>query len=113
MDLNKARMIFDELDNLNLKEASLKRLKQDMIEQAVIYSRLRVDYLLTPIAQRQEIDARRIRSHDAFIGCCNSLSRNMKKGGYNADWREKLGEERKEIGDFACFIHCWLGIKAR
>jgi len=52
-------------------------------------------------------------SHDAFIDSCNILSRNMAKAGEDNSWREVLGDNRKEIGDFACYLSCILGIKAR
>lgn len=63
--------------------------------------------------RRLELEDSRIRCHDAFIDSCNILSRNMEKAGENYSWREKLGNDRKVIGDFACFIHFKLGIDAR
>jgi hypothetical protein len=37
----------------------------------------------------------------------------MKASGETNTWRELLGYDRKDIGDFACFIHCILGLSAR
>jgi hypothetical protein len=28
-------------------------------------------------------------------------------------WRKMLGDDRKAIGDFACYLHCILAIQAR
>lgn len=36
----------------------------------------------------------------------------MKKQGEDASWWEQLGQNRQRIGDFACYIHCILGLKA-
>jgi hypothetical protein len=37
----------------------------------------------------------------------------MKKVGQDIEWRRLLGNDRKEIGDFACFLVAHLGILAR
>ena len=88
-------------------------LKNSLYDYAVRYSRLRVDQLLSDNEQRKIIDEERTRTHDAFIDACNILSRNMIKNGEDASWRKDLGDDRKIIGDFACFVNYVLGIKAR
>ena len=52
-------------------------------------------------------------AHNVFIDACNIMSRNMIKNGEDASWRKELGDDRKVIGDFACYISFVLGIKAR
>jgi len=37
----------------------------------------------------------------------------MVKENKDTSWRVELGEDRKVIGDFACFLHCILGIETR
>ncbi len=75
--------------------------------------RIRVDYLNADIQQRIEMENLRESKHNVFIDACNILSRNMLKKNENADWRIFIGNDRKVLGDFACYIHCILGIKAR
>ena len=59
------------------------------------------------------MDPERTRAHNALIDCCNILSRNMRTAGEDNSWRVALGDDRKAIGDFACLLHCLLGISAR
>jgi len=60
-----------------------------------------------------ELDQARRISHNAFIDTCNILSRNMIKEGEDASWRRLLGNDRKAIGDFACYLTCILAVQAR
>ncbi|MGC8624401.1 MAG: hypothetical protein ACP5VQ_03945 [Phycisphaerae bacterium] len=60
-----------------------------------------------------QADTDRNCAHNAFIDACNILARNMAKVGEDATWRQTLGDERKTIGDLACYIHCFLGLAAR
>ena len=84
-----------------------------VIESAVRYARIRTDWYLTDDATRRDVDAMRTRAHDAFIDNCNILSRAMANNGMNNTWRQTLGDQRKDLGDFACYIHCALGLEAR
>ena len=40
------------------------------------------------------------------------LSLHMAKWGETIGWRALLGADRKNIGDFACYLHRLLGVKA-
>ena len=108
MDLSEARSIFQEI-----QATKFKGLADDLVKAAVRYARIRTDYQLAPADRRREMDERRSRAHNVLIDCCNILSRNMNKNGETSDWREKIGSDRKTIGDFACCLHCLLGILAR
>jgi len=37
----------------------------------------------------------------------------MIKNGEDASWRNELGDDRKTIGDFACFIAFSIGVMSR
>jgi hypothetical protein len=37
----------------------------------------------------------------------------MVKAGDDATWRKLIGDDRQEIGDWACHVHTYLGIQAR
>ena len=87
-------------------------LLDDLVKAAVRYARLRVDWALTPADQRNAIDQSRRLAHNAFIDCCDILSRNMARVGESDDWRALLGHDRKVIGDFACHLHCLIGLGA-
>ncbi|MCU7494941.1 MAG: DUF3232 domain-containing protein [Ignavibacteria bacterium] len=95
-----------------LKETQHKRLKQDLLEAAIKYANIRAQWAVIPREERAEMSRTRTIAHDAFIDSCNILSRNMQKSGENGAWRNLLGNDRIVIGDFACYIHCILGISA-
>ena len=80
---------------------------------AVRYAGIRAKWCLESADGRRGMDTERTRAHDAFIDSCNILSRNQAKNGEDNTWRAKLGDDRKVIGDFACYVHCILGIGAR
>lgn len=97
----------------NILSSTLSDLKNDLIECAICYARIRVDWQLADVENRKVMEDSRTRAHNAFIDSCNILSRNMEKATENISWRSVLGNDRKVLGDFACFIHYYLGLKAR
>ena len=88
-------------------------LREDFYQRATRYARIRVDWLRSDRETRNKMDAERTAAHNTFIDACDILSRQMNLRVLDISWRADLGENRKEIGDFACFIHCILGIEAR
>ena len=98
---------------LHLKQSSCVELVAALLAAAVTYARLRTDWALSSVELRKEMDATRTRAHNAFIDCCNIMSLSMAKAGEDIEWRRELGDDRKMIGDFACLLHCVLGIQAR
>jgi hypothetical protein len=103
-----AKQIYDKLDT-----TKLSKLKNNLFEAAFNYARIRADWYLMDEAEKRANDEARTRAHDTFIDCCNILSREMIKAGENADWRLYLGSDRKEIGNFACYLHCFVGLNER
>lgn len=108
MDLNGTKSIYDQL--LSSRHQSFVN---SLVKSAVRYARLRVDWLLSDQEGRNELEAERTASHNAFISACDILSRNMLKSGEDNTWRTQIGSNRKDIGDFACLIHAVLGINGR
>lgn len=89
-------------------------LKQDLIHCAVRYARLRTDWqLVANPDDRHAMDSARTAAHNALIDAANILSRAMVKTGEDATWRRELGDDRKEIGDWACLVHAHFGLQAR
>lgn len=86
---------------------------EEMIELAVRYARLRVDDLRSGPIANPELGATRTRAHNALIDSLNILSRQSAQSGQSIWWRERLGDDRKVIGDFACHLHAILGLRAR
>ena len=98
------------LDDIHTAELQLKR---DLILCAVRHSRLRTDWRLADLAERKAMDAARTSAHNALIDAANILSMAMISAQENPSWRRKLGDDRKDIGDWACHVHARLGILAR
>jgi hypothetical protein len=103
-----SKQIYDKLNT-----TKLNKLKNNLIEAAFNYARIRADWYFMDEAEKRANDEARTRAHDTFIDCCNILSREMIKDGENADWRLYLGNDRKEIGDFACYLQCFVGLNER
>lgn len=108
MKLYEAEQIFEAISLTKHKS-----LLNSMLKRAVRYSRLRVDWYFLSQEGQIELDKERTFAHNAFIDACNILSRNMQAAGEETLWRQQIGEDRKEIGDFACLLHAVIGIKTR
>ena len=65
------------------------------------------------LSERSENDMNRSIQHDAFITNLKVITRYLKAQGRSAEWEPLLEQDRKEIGDLACYIHCELGIQNR
>lgn len=96
-----------------IKSTQHKGLVERLFHSAIRYARIRVDWMLLPLEQRMELEEERTIAHNAFISSCDILARNMAKQGEDYSWRKLIGTDRKEIGDFACWIHLIMGLKAR
>lgn len=88
-------------------------LREEMFTLAIRYARLRVDWLQAGGTGDAEREATRTRAHNVFIDSLNIISRHAAKSGQSVEWCDKLGKDRKVIGDFACYLHAILGLRAR
>jgi hypothetical protein len=98
------------LDKIQTQEIELHH---DILLCAVRYARLRTDWRLADPDERRTMDGTRTAAHNALIDALNILSRAMIKAGEDTTWRKQLGNDRQEIGDWACHVHAHLGIQAR
>ncbi len=85
----------------------------DFLRRAAEYTNVRNKWELMSQSERMEADAGRTLTHDGFITSVNVISRIAAKEGVDHSWREELGEDRKRIGDFACFVTYITGISNR
>jgi hypothetical protein len=98
---------------VQINETSLVSLKRSLYQLAIDYATTRSRWPLMDQEQRNEIDTRRTMAHNAFIDSVNILSRNMVKQEEDNSWRAILGDDRKVIGDFACYVAFFLALEAR
>ena len=96
----------------SISETEQKKVLNELVLSAVEYARIRTDWYLSDKERRIELNERRTAAHNTLIDSCNILSQEMVKNGENISWRDTLGEERVDIGDFACYLHSILGVKA-
>ena len=108
MDFNEAQKAL-----VVINDSRLPNLWEGLFTTAIRYAHIRAEWSLMDSDQRREADASRTKAHNSFIDSCNILSRNMNKSGESVAWRASLGNDRKVIGDFACYLHCLLSIKVR
>jgi hypothetical protein len=113
MTFDAAEKIFRDIEPESESDKLLRDLFDELTRLAVRYARLRTDWQLSSVEARAELDDQRARAHDALLDSCNILSRAMLTKGNSVNWRAKLGQERGEIGDFACHFHALLGVMAR
>jgi len=99
--------------NEEIKKSSQIELREDLVRIAIRYSSVRAEFSLKSPSERREADVSRSRLHDVFIADCDILARAMNKAGEVCGWRERLGPERKRIGDFACWMVLILGLSNR
>ena len=109
MDLESTQGILETVQRSAVQET----IRREWLEAAVRYAELRVAWWMASPIERRNVDASRTAAHDAFIDACNILSRAMASAGEPNRWRAEIGLERGEIGDFACLLHCVLGLEAR
>lgn len=108
MDWERATRIACEIGKSSLGER-----RMDFFRKAADYARMRVEWQLSTPGERILLDEKRKEMHDSFIACCDELSAAMQAQGEDSSWRNELGQDRKEIGDLACYIHLILGLVAR
>lgn len=108
MDLDRATRVFEEI-----RATQHEALRQELIRAAVSYAHYWAEWSLAEPEQKGDINQARTAAHNAFIDACNILNRQMAKTGESTDWREMLGTDRREIGDFACFVSLLIGLAAR
>ena len=108
MDMTGAQKIFD-----TLQSSKHTQLFNTLMERAVIYSRIRVDWYYAALDEQLDLDYDRTVAHNEFISSCAMLSQKMKETGEDSKWRFAIRKDRKSIGDFACLLHAVIGIRAR
>lgn len=113
MDWTTALKCFEEISCEPGDDKQLKLLQRELFRAAVRYAHIRADWSFLTLDQRSDTSAERTVAHNAFIESCNALSRYMTANGMPTSWRTRLGTNREVIGDFACFIHCMIGLRSR
>jgi len=94
-----------------VQNSKLVELRKSLYKAAIHYATIRVEWEFQGIDER--VEAARTIVHNRFIDNCNILSREQFKIGEDNSWRGAIGTDRKLIGDWACYITCFIGIRNR
>ena len=112
LSYDQASEIYDEIRILtDRRNPDDMEFYTEMVKKAVRYANIRAGWMLQTREQRMENDPSRTSAHDSFINALNIFSRYQGENG--AVWRRKLGDDRKIIGDFACYIALFEAISNR
>lgn len=94
-----------------VQNSKLTELQKLLYKAAVHYATIRAEWEFQ--AFDEKLDANRTIVHNRFIDSCNILSREQAKIGEDNSWRSTIGTDRKLIGDWACYLSCFIGIRNR
>lgn len=85
----------------------------ELIEKAIKYSVVRAKWETWNRETKIKEDEGRTLKHNSVIDAFNILARLIKSEDIDISWRDRLGDDRKRIGDFACFLTYMVGINNR
>lgn len=114
MEFTEAIQIFDVIRSDGDKsDSDWAELYDEMLIHAFRYAQIRAEWMRKSQAERGAEDNARTAAHNAFIDRLNILARYALRIGRGANWIFICEKDRKEIGDFACLIHCIAGLEMR
>lgn len=85
----------------------------EFLKKACIYATTRQQWEFMPREERINKDSSRTITHNVFIDSINILARLLNSDGVETPWREQLGNQRKRLGDFACYVAYIIGLNNR
>jgi len=98
---------------LSIQASQLGEVRKSLYKSAVRYAAIRGEWQFLTQDERTESDTERTAAHNHFIDRCNILSRQQALQNEDNTWRADITAERKIIGDFACYLCCFIGIQNR
>ena len=100
------------MDGMDEKDEIETELLKSVKERAVRYAHIRAGWDLQTREQKISEDDLRTSAHDVFIVALTKLGRYQKQKGKT--WMEEFDlNDRKRVGDFACYIALFLSLNAR
>lgn len=95
------------------RDADSLSLYQDLLTTATKYADYRAHWTLWGREEKAENDSYRTSAHNSAIDSLNILARCLRAQGKAAAWRDRLGDDRRRIGDFACYLVFVESLNAR
>lgn len=94
-------------------DADALELYNDIRKTSVRYAAFRSIWLMLSRQEKMDQGSVRTSCHDAEIARTNKLARYQKASGIETSWQDSLGDDRRRIGDFACYLAFVNGLNAR
>ncbi|MGI6117932.1 MAG: hypothetical protein ACOYBC_06030 [Bilifractor sp.] len=114
MLMSEADDIFRQLcTSLQSADKILVSLYTDMITKAVDYAGIRSEWLLLSPEEKKANKEERTLLLDTFIFTINELSGEMESRSIPISWRDRLGSDRRRIGDWACYLSLFYSLNSR
>jgi len=105
LPFEEANAIYEKMiSQIDLNHEDMVTLWENVIRNLYSYYEYRKNWFLWDREKCMDKDNSRSSSHDTYINSLNALSRFIVKQGGSAEWRERLGDDRRRIGDFGCFM---------
>lgn len=95
------------------QDCMAERLFTEMQKCAISYAGIRANWFNLSYGERAAADGDRTRKHDLFIRAKDRLAEYMYENKMNIDWDDALGNHRKRIGDFACYMVFLIAVSER
>jgi hypothetical protein len=108
LELIEAREILEAIER-----SRHQALVRSFEECAVRYAERQTKWPMAEPSTRLATNGLREIDHDVFVDSCEALSREMGRSGEANDWCQRIPADRNEIRDFACLLHCILGMRAK
>ena len=113
IQLDEARDIYQSMMNL-LDENDVDHMEiyENLVKKCVRYAEFRGQWPLLSTEKKLEIDSSRTSAHNSAITAFKMLSRIQ--GEQSAEWADKIDfDDRKRVGDMACYITLFCGLDSR
>lgn len=116
LTVEKMRALQEEILGEIAGDAEAQEIYKNLVAVATKYAGIRAEWRLWDRITRIEHDDRRTSCHNSLIVKIDMLARYVKSRGKEATWRDVLGyekDDRKTIGDFACYLVFVNSLNAR
>ena len=113
----KNSLTFDDMQRIHTAmaadigtDADALELYDELLDMAVKYASIRMSWMSLSKQAKMDESEKRTMCHDSLLIKIRKLSRSV---GKEREWNEMLGEDRKRIGDFCCYLAFLNGLHAR
>ena len=104
----------DLLASLDRTDEMVQEIWSEFVPNCVAYAEVRGSYLTIPRHQRtNDFEAGRSAKHNDVIRNLNSFKRLAEQAGHSTTWFDQFQNDRKRMGDFACYVSYVYAVNAR